>query len=570
MTGVEVRSVGERTGFEVCRAARRRGVIDPAARRRRRADAAARASPTTTWTNCSASSTSRSARSCGERPLDRVRAALCRARGRRAAPHAAAAPGRRRTCWSWPATTTSGSPGDPRVVAAAADAARIVGRRVDRFAARHRHDRTARANSSANSPRSAGAPAALVFSSGYLANLGVLTALGGPDVDDRLGRGQPRVAHRRLPALRLAGRGRPAPRPRQARRRPVRRRPPNRVVVTDAVFSVDGDLAPLAAMHDVTRAHGALLVIDEAHALGVVGPEGRGAAEAAGLAGEPDVVRTVTLSKSLGAQGGAVLGDPAVIDLLVSTARPVHLRHRAGAPVRRRGAGRARGCCATSRARPAAARANARRLAAIVRDLGVETVEPDAAVVPAFLGDPRRAVAAAAACLDAGVRVGCFRPPSVPPGRSCLRASPPRAPNLLAGRPRPCRQGATRPEAPTERRMSVLIVTGTAPTSARRWRQPPSRRCAHGSVAVVKPAQTGVAPGEPGDLAEVTRLSGVTDAVRVRPLPRPALAAPRRAGQRPAGARVRRRGPAHRRSGRPARPGPRRGRGRLARPVRLA
>jgi 8-amino-7-oxononanoate synthase len=56
-----------------------------------------------------------------------------------------------------------------------------------------------------------------------------------------------------------------------------------------------------------------------------------------------------------------------------------------------------------------------------VRALGVETVHPDAAVVPAVLGDPRRAVAAAAACLAAGVRVGCFRPPSVPPGRSCLR-----------------------------------------------------------------------------------------------------------------------------------------------------
>src|SRR6201999_2317611 len=94
------------------------------------------------------------------------------------------------------------------------------------------------------------------------------------------------------------------------------------VVVTDAVFSVDGDLAPLAAMHELARAHGALLVVDEAHALGVVGPAGRGAVEAAGLAAEPDVVRTITLSKALGAQGGAVLAAPEIVELLINTARP--------------------------------------------------------------------------------------------------------------------------------------------------------------------------------------------------------------------------------------------------------
>jgi 8-amino-7-oxononanoate synthase len=71
--------------------------------------------------------------------------------------------------------------------------------------------------------------------------------------------------------------------------------------------------------------------------------------------------------------------------------------------------------------RAAAVRAHAATLADIVRSLGVETVSPDAAVVPAFLGEPRRAVEAAAYCLDGGIRVGCFRPPSVPPGRSCLR-----------------------------------------------------------------------------------------------------------------------------------------------------
>jgi 8-amino-7-oxononanoate synthase len=133
-----------------------------------------------------------------------------------------------------------------------------------------------------------------------------------------------------------------------------------------------------------------------------------------------DVVRTVTLSKSLGAQGGAVLGDPAVVDLLVNTARSF-IFDTGLAPASAGAALAALHVLAAEPSRPAAARAHAHRLAQIVRDLGVETVDPAAAVVPAFVGDPRRAVAAAAACLDAGVRVGCFRPPSVPPGRACLR-----------------------------------------------------------------------------------------------------------------------------------------------------
>jgi 8-amino-7-oxononanoate synthase len=307
----------------------------------------------------------------------------------------------------------------PRVVAAAADAARTWGagstgsRLVTGSTELHEtleHELAAFGR----------APSALVFSSGYLANLGALTALGGPEVaivsdagnhasliDGCRLSGSPVtvVPHRDLDKIDAALAAADLP---------------NRIVVTDAVFSVDGDLAPLAALHAITRAHGALLVVDEAHALGVVGPDGRGAAEAAGLAGEPDLVRTLTLSKSLGAQGGAVLGDPAVIELLISTARQF-IFDTGLAPSSAGAALAALRVLADEPARPAAARANAQRLAAIVRDLGVETVEPAAAVVPAFLGDPHRAVTAAAACLEAGVRVGCFRPPSVPPGRSCLR-----------------------------------------------------------------------------------------------------------------------------------------------------
>ncbi|MEA2669038.1 MAG: 8-amino-7-oxononanoate synthase, partial [Chloroflexota bacterium] len=164
----------------------------------------------------------------------------------------------------------------------------------------------------------------------------------------------------------------------------------------------------------------AILVVDEAHALGVVGAGGVGAIPAAGLAGAPDVVRTVTLSKSLGSQGGAVLGAPEVIDLLVNTAR-AFIFDTGLAPSSVGAALAALRILGAEPSRASEARANAALLAEIIHGLGVETTEPAAAVVPAYLGDPRRAVAAAAGCLDAGVRVGCFRPPSVPAGRSCLR-----------------------------------------------------------------------------------------------------------------------------------------------------
>jgi 8-amino-7-oxononanoate synthase len=192
------------------------------------------------------------------------------------------------------------------------------------------------------------------------------------------------------------------------------------VVVTDAVFSVDGQAARLGALAATCRRHGALLVVDEAHALGVIGPGGRGGAWAAGLAGASDVVLTLTLSKSLGAQGGAVAGDGAVVDHVLNTARPF-IFDTALAPA---AAGAALAALRVLRAepeRPAAARASARQLADLARGLGLAASPPEAAVLSVRIGDPEVAVAAAAACRERGVRVGCFRPPSVPDGASRLR-----------------------------------------------------------------------------------------------------------------------------------------------------
>lgn len=267
-----------------------------------------------------------------------------------------------------------------------------------------------------------GAPSALVFSCGYLANIGLLAALGGPDVtivSDRLNHASivdacrlsrssiAVVPHHDIDSVDVAL---------------SERKTQHSIVVTDAVFSVDGDLAPLRELHRVARRHGSLVVVDEAHSLGVVGLRGEGAVAEAGLSAAPDVIRTVTLSKSLGAQGGAVVGATEVIDLLVNTARPV-IFDTGLAPPAVGAALAALRLLVSEPHRPENARVNALAVAEILVSLGVETPRPAAAVVPAFLGDPWVALSAAARCLEAGVRVGCFRPPTVPEGRSCLRLS---------------------------------------------------------------------------------------------------------------------------------------------------
>lgn len=255
----------------------------------------------------------------------------------------------------------------------------------------------------------------LVFSSGYAANLGALTALSGPGaliVSDaanhaslvdacRLSRARIAVVpHNDVGAFDAVLADRAEERA---------------LLVTDSVGSVDGDHAPLSALHRVARERGAVLVVDEAHGLGVCGPGGRGLLAAAGLAGQDDVVATVTLSKALGSQGGAVLGPAAVIEHLVDTARSF-IFDTGLAPASVGAALAALNLLAADPALPAAA------LAAAVAVAGAAGVPaPESAVVSVILGEPDLALRAAARCLERGLRVGCFRPPSVPPGTSRLR-----------------------------------------------------------------------------------------------------------------------------------------------------
>ena len=259
-----------------------------------------------------------------------------------------------------------------------------------------------------------GQPAALVFSTGYHANLAAVAALGGRDalvVSDahvhaslidavRLSKADVEIVpHHDVAAvgevLTAAGDTRA-------------------MVLVESVYSVLGDAAPLAALAAVCERYDALLVVDEAHGLGVRGP---GLVRELGLAGLPHVLVTATLSKALGSQGGAVLGPQAVIDHLVNRARPF-VFDTGLAPA---AAGGALEALRQLRARPELSDVVRRRMADLAAALGVP---PSAgAVLSVPMPSPRVALAAQATALAQGVTVGCFRPPSVPDGISRLRVT---------------------------------------------------------------------------------------------------------------------------------------------------
>lgn len=267
-----------------------------------------------------------------------------------------------------------------------------------------------------------GREAALLFSSGYQANVGVIGAL--------IGRGDAVFADRLAHASLLDGCLLSRAEFQRFRhndladleRRLAASTAPAKLIAVDAVYSMDGDEAPLAALLALAERFDAWLYVDDAHGFGVLGPQGRGTLAAHGVAPHPRLVQLATFGKAAGLAGAAVAADAQVIDWLVNTARtaifttamPPALAHALTAMlalVEPADAARARlaGHVATLRAGCAAA--------------GLRLLPSRTAIQPVLIGSDADAVAASLALREAGLWVPAIRPPTVPPGTARLRVS---------------------------------------------------------------------------------------------------------------------------------------------------
>ncbi|HNQ07418.1 MAG TPA: 8-amino-7-oxononanoate synthase [Tetrasphaera sp.] len=302
---------------------------------------------------------------------------------------------------------------DPRVVRAGHTA-------LDRYGAGARASRVVTGTTTAHEELEAeicsltGASSALVFSSGFAANVGAITALGGPDlllvldahvhasIHDaaRLSKSVVSfVPHGDVDAVRSALAGRTEGRA---------------LVVVESVYSVLGDVADLAALAAVCADHDATLLVDEAHGIGVLGA-GRGGVHAAGLAGADHVLVTATMSKALGAQGGAVLGPSALREHLVNTAR-TFIFDTGLTPAAAASASQACRIIAADSALVGRLHANAD---VIAQECGIARAAGPVQSIPCPSAEVARVAADRAG--ERGVLVGCFRPPSVPDGISRVR-----------------------------------------------------------------------------------------------------------------------------------------------------
>jgi 8-amino-7-oxononanoate synthase len=265
--------------------------------------------------------------------------------------------------------------------------------------------------------------ACLLFGSGYLANLGVISALAGPGdavfsdelnhasiVDGcRLSRAEV-VVYRHLDVEHLEWCMRHDG-PREVHGR--------RLIVTDSVFSMDGDVAPLHAIVEIARAHGARLAVDEAHATGTFGPAGRGAVAQAGLEDEVDVL-IGTLSKALGSYGAYVCADAEMVRYLINAARPLIFSTAPSPPA----VAAALAALELLQERPHRVQrlhANARTLRRALAAEGFPVAEEDMPIVPLVVGEEQVAMRLCQQAIEDGVFAQAIRPPTVPAGTSRLR-----------------------------------------------------------------------------------------------------------------------------------------------------
>ncbi len=267
-------------------------------------------------------------------------------------------------------------------------------------------------------------PAALAFSSGFAAALGTIPALAGPGdavILDKLAHAclvdAARLSGAVLRVFRHNDPGHLDHHLRWARNRNLR----NILVLTESVFSMDGDLAPLADIIETKERHGAWLLVDEAHATGVLGPARAGAASDPALRDRVDV-HMGTLSKAVGASGGYVAGSRPLIDLLVNRARSFIF---STAPAPAAAAAAAAGIAMIASPEGAALHAtlwnNIQALHSRLAAAGRAPAPPASAIFPVILGPEKAATDAAARLRDDGLWIPAIRYPTVPRGKARLR-----------------------------------------------------------------------------------------------------------------------------------------------------
>ena len=195
-----------------------------------------------------------------------------------------------------------------------------------------------------------------------------------------------------------------------------------RLIVTDTLFSMDGDLAPLPRLAALTEEYNAMLLVDEAHATGVFGQRGRGAVEHFGLDHDRVHVRIGTLSKALGTGGGFVCGRQSLIDWLANRARP-YVFSTAQPAATSAAAIAALDVVATEPHRRRELLARAADLCSRLSAQGWNTGNSQSQIIPLYVGDPDRTMRLAADLRQAGYFIPGIRPPTVPEGESLLRLS---------------------------------------------------------------------------------------------------------------------------------------------------
>lgn len=269
--------------------------------------------------------------------------------------------------------------------------------------------------------RFCGRDAALLFSTGYMANLGVISALAGRGtavVMDRLNHAS-LIDGGLLSGGRIRRYAHANP---EALEKRLEQAGDNPLVVTDGVFSMDGDLAPLPDLVRLCEDHQACLMVDDAHGFGVLGGGGGGILSHFGLRQDQVPVVVGTLGKALGTAGAFVAGSRELIDYLVQAAR-TYIYTTAMPPLIARVTRRSLELARDEQWRRDRLTGLIARFRSEAAAMGLRLMDSQTPIQPILVGDPSRAVAAGDRLRDSGILVTAIRPPTVPPGTARLRVT---------------------------------------------------------------------------------------------------------------------------------------------------